>query len=108
MSARATFRWCSIYRFAKSEIRAREHDKQLADQARVRHEFHEQRLEREKREKAEKLAAKEKAAQAAKLASAQPLTPQQQAELANLEASRAHIREIAQSEVEHSDEGVSK
>ena len=96
------------YRFAKSEIRAREHDKQLADQARVRHEFHEQRLEREKREKAEKLAAKEKAAQATKLANAQPLTPEQQAELANLETSRAHIREVAQSAVEHSDEGVTK
>jgi electron transport complex protein RnfC len=93
------------YRFAKSEIRAREHDKQLADQARVRHEYHEQRLEREKREKAEKLAAKEKAAQAAKLASAQPLTPEQQAELANLETSREHIRELAQSAVEHTTEG---
>jgi electron transport complex protein RnfC len=92
------------YRFAKSEIRAREHDKQLADLARVRHEFHEHRLEREKREKAEKLAAKEKAAQAAKLNTAQPLTPEQQAELANLEASRQHIRQLAQSEVEHTTE----
>jgi electron transport complex protein RnfC len=70
-----------FYRFAKSEIRAREQDKLLADQARERHEYHEERLEREKREKAEKLAAKEKAAQAAKL---------------------------AKSEVEHSDEGVTK
>ncbi len=93
-----------FYRFAKSEIRAREHDKQLADQARVRHEFHEQRQEREKREKAEKLAAKEKAAQAAKLASTPPLTPEQQAELANLETSREHIRERAQSAVEHTTE----
>jgi Na+-translocating ferredoxin:NAD+ oxidoreductase subunit C len=89
------------YRFAKSEIRAREHDKQLADQARIRHEFHEQRLEREKREKAEKLAAKEKAAQAARLAST---PPQQQEELAKLEASRAHILELAKSEVEDSRE----
>ena len=97
-----------FYRFAKSEIRAREHDKQLADQARVRHEYHEQRIEREKREKAEKLAAREKTAQAAKLASAQPLTPQQQAEQAELEAGRAHIRELAQSEVGHPDEGVTK
>ncbi len=96
------------YRFAKSEIRAREHDKQLADQARVRHEYHEQRLEREKREKAEKLAAREKAAQAAKLADSEPLTPEQQAERAALEASRAHIRVLAQSAVEHSDEGVTK
>jgi electron transport complex protein RnfC len=96
------------YRFAKSEIRAREHDKQLADQARVRHEYHELRIEREKREKAEKLATKEKAAQAAKLASAPPLTLEQQEELAQLETSREHIREIAQSEVEHTDEGVTK
>lgn len=92
------------YRFAKSEIRAREHDKQLADQARVRHEYREYRIEREKREKAEKLAAKGKAAQAAKLASTQPLTPQQQAELADLEAGRAHILELAKSEVENSKE----
>jgi Na+-translocating ferredoxin:NAD+ oxidoreductase subunit C len=92
------------YRFAKSEIRAREHDKQLADQARERHEYHEQRLEREKREKAEKLAAKEKVAQAAKLASAQPLTPEQQAEQAELAARREHIREVAQSAVEHHEE----
>jgi electron transport complex protein RnfC len=83
------------YRFAKSEIRAREHDKQLADQARERHEYREHRIEREKQEKADKLAAREKAAQAAKLASAQPLAPQQQAELADLEARREHIREVA-------------
>lgn len=89
------------YRFAKSEIHAREHDKQVADQARERHEYREHRIEREKREKADKLAAKEKAAQAAKLSSTQPLTPQQQAELAELEASRAHIRALAQSAVEH-------
>ncbi|MGB8076650.1 MAG: electron transport complex subunit RsxC, partial [Gallionella sp.] len=80
------------YRFAKSEIRAREHEKQLADQARVRHEFHELRIEREKQEKAARLAAKEKAAQAAKLA-AQP--PDQQAELADLETHREHLREVA-------------
>jgi H+/Na+-translocating ferredoxin:NAD+ oxidoreductase subunit C len=96
------------YRFAKSEIRAREHEKQLADHARERHEFHELRIEREKQEKAAKLAAKEKAAQAAKLASARPLTSEQQAELADLETRREHIREVAQSAVEHSDAGVSK
>ncbi len=89
------------YRFAKSEIRAREHDKQLADQARVRHEFREHRFEREKQEKADKLAAREAAAQAAKLASTQPLTPQQLAEQADLEARREHIREVAQSSVEN-------
>jgi electron transport complex protein RnfC len=87
------------YRFAKSEIRAREHDKQLADRARERHEYREHRIEREKREKTEKLAAREKAAQATKLAST--LTPEQQAQQAELEAKREHIREVAQSEVEH-------
>jgi electron transport complex protein RnfC len=96
------------YRFAKSEIHAREHDKQLADQARVRHEYREHRIEREKREKADKLAAKEKAAQAAKPNSAQPLTLQQQAEFAELEASRAHLRQLAQSAVEHHDEVIAK
>jgi electron transport complex protein RnfC len=90
-----------FYRFAKSEIRAREHDKQLADQARERHEYHELRIEREKREKAGKLAAKEKVAQAAKLASAQP---EQLAEQAELAARREHIREVAQSAVEHHEE----
>jgi electron transport complex protein RnfC len=90
-----------FYRFAKSEIRAREHDKQLADQARDRHEYREYRIEREKREKAEKLAAREKAAQAAKLAGTQPLSPQQQSEQAELEARRAHILELAKSEVEN-------
>jgi Na+-translocating ferredoxin:NAD+ oxidoreductase subunit C len=96
------------YRFAKSEIRAREHDKQLADQARERHEYREYRIKREKREKADKLAAKEKAAQAAKLNTVLPVTPQQQAELADLEVRRAHIFELAKSEVEHTDEGVMK
>lgn len=35
-------------------------------------------------------------------------TPQQQAEIAEIEARRAHIRKLAQSEVEHPDEGVTK
>ena len=89
------------YRFAKSEIRAREHDKKVADQARERHEYHAYRLEREKQEKADKLAAKAKIAQTR---TATPITSQQQAELANLETSREHIRELAKSEVEHHEE----
>lgn len=89
------------YRFAKSEIRMREHDKQLADKARERHEYHEYRIEREKQEKADRLAAKAKAAQAASMQNVPPLTPQQQAELADLETKREHIRELAQSDVEH-------
>jgi len=93
-----------FYRFAKSEIRAREHDKQLADLARERHEYREYRIEREKREKADRLAAKGKAVQVAKLAGVQPLTPQQLSEQAELEVRRAHIIELAKSEVEHSGE----
>jgi electron transport complex protein RnfC len=45
-----------FFRFAKSEIWEREQEKRGADQARLRHEFKEFRLEREKREKAEKFA----------------------------------------------------
>lgn len=48
----------AYFRFAKSEIWAREREKQASDQARERHEFHLFRLEREKREKAEKLGKK--------------------------------------------------
>src|SRR5690606_18784731 len=46
------------YRFAKSEIWAREREKAAADQARERFEFRNFRQEREKEEKAAKLAAK--------------------------------------------------
>ena len=46
------------YRFAKSEIWAREREKDQADLARERHEFRQQRIEREKKERADKLAAK--------------------------------------------------
>ncbi len=48
----------SYFRYAKSEIWAREHEKQASDRAREQHEFHQFRLEREKREKAEKLGKK--------------------------------------------------
>ena len=115
------------YRFAKSEIRAREQDKLAADKARIRYEFREYRIERDKREKAERLAAREKVAAAPaagtadaarqeilaamerakqQAAAASPkntdrLTPQQQAEIAEIEKRRAHIRELARSGVEH-------
>ena len=46
------------YRFAKSEIWAREREKNQADLARERHEFRLQRIEREKKERADRLAAK--------------------------------------------------
>jgi len=93
------------FRFAKSEIHAREKDKQAADSARERHEYHTFRIEREKREKAEKLAAKEKAAFAAKSGTAET---QPQHVPSDLEKSREHIREIAQSAVEHTEEGAPK
>ncbi|MBM4190223.1 MAG: electron transport complex subunit RsxC [Betaproteobacteria bacterium] len=47
----------SFFRYAKSEIWAREQEKDAADRARVRHEFRSFRLEREKMEKAAKHAA---------------------------------------------------
>ncbi|MCX9156136.1 electron transport complex subunit RsxC [Niveibacterium sp. 24ML] len=53
------------YRFAKSEVWARERQKDAADVARERFEFRNERIEREKREKAEKLAAKTAASRAA-------------------------------------------
>ncbi|HET7776695.1 MAG TPA: electron transport complex subunit RsxC, partial [Azospira sp.] len=55
------------FRFAKSEIWARERDKKAADGAKTRFEFKQHRDDREKQEKAEKLA-KAAAAQAAKKA----------------------------------------
>ncbi|MDE2309309.1 MAG: electron transport complex subunit RsxC [Betaproteobacteria bacterium] len=114
------------YRFAKSEIRALEHEQTAADLARERYEFRQSRIERDKQERAEKLAQKEMAArqpaatpeaapdnsaqshiQAAaerareQAATARPknidaLTPQQQAEIAEIEARRAKAREMAQ------------
>ncbi|MDD4880307.1 MAG: electron transport complex subunit RsxC, partial [Gallionellaceae bacterium] len=46
------------YRFAKSELAARDRDQQAAELARERHEFHLLRLEREKQEKAARLGRK--------------------------------------------------
>jgi Na+-translocating ferredoxin:NAD+ oxidoreductase subunit C len=91
------------YRFAKSEIHAREKDKQAADSARERHEYRLHRIEREKQEKAEKLAAKERAAQAAKSGNTESMPPPQNIS-SDIEVRRAHIRELAQSHVEHSKE----
>ncbi len=118
------------YRFAKSEIWAREKEKHAADIARERHEFRLFRQEREKKEKAERLAAKAQTkkseaptlapdeqdakkklieealarAQARKAAVAPKntdnLTPEQQAEIAEIEARRAKIREMAKKTIE--------
>lgn len=118
------------YRFAKSEIWAREKEKQAADIARERHEFRLFRQEREKKEKAERLAAKAQTkkteatplstdeqdakkklieealarAQAKKAAVApkntENLTAEQLAEIAEIEARRAKIREMAKKTIE--------
>ena len=118
------------YRFAKSEIWAREKEKRLSDIARDRHEFRLFRQEREKKEKAERLAAKAQTKKAeapalgdaeqdakkkliqealaraqAKKAAVTPknidnLSPDKQAEIAEIEARRAKIREIANQPVE--------
>lgn len=53
------------FRFSKTEIWDRERKKDAADEARVRFEARNERLEREKREKAEKLAARTAASRAA-------------------------------------------
>jgi electron transport complex protein RnfC len=82
------------YRFAKSEIRANERDKEAADVARERHEFHLLRIEREKQEKADKLALKEKTAQTAKATAAGIDTEA-------IDALRAQVRETARTDTEH-------
>ena len=112
------------FRFAKSEIRALDREKDAAALARERHEFRQSRIERDKQERAEKLAQKEKAALAARQSAVQntapddmrvqaaieraseqaaavkpknidTLTPQQQDEIAKIEARRASIHEMA-------------
>jgi electron transport complex protein RnfC len=118
------------YRYAKSEIWVREKEKRLADIARERHEFRLFRQEREKKEKAERLAAKAQTKKAeapvlntaeqdakkkliqealaraqAKKAAVTPkntdnLPPDKQAEIAEIEARRAKIVEIAKQPVE--------
>ncbi len=121
------------YRYAKSEISAREQESQAAELARERHEYRQFRIEREKLEKAEKLAQKEKASQATKVATptvpttpddedasiqrrieaalarakeqaaankpknTEELTPQQKAEIAEIDARRAKAHELVSS-----------
>ena len=106
------------------QISTREKKRTAAKAARERYEFHLERIERDKREKAEKLAQKEKAlakpatapdadAQAliqaalerakAQAAAAKPrntgqLTPEQQVQIAEIEARRARARKLTQAE----------
>ena len=96
------------YRFAKSEIWANEREKEAANQARERHEFHLMRIERDKQDKAEKLAQKEKAAMAAKAAAAQTQAEpgsgtDPASDPATIAALRAQVRETA-----HPDAGLTK
>jgi len=56
----------SYYRYAKGVIRGAKQEQNRADEARVRHEFHDARITREKAEKAEKLAKKRAALKAKK------------------------------------------
>jgi electron transport complex protein RnfC len=140
-------RLVDYFRFAKTSIRARERDKQAADEARERYEFRLAREEREKAEKAAKLAAKaaetkaklaaqaaekaggeapaggaaapaddKKALIAAAMARAQAqkaaahpenteaLSPETQAEIADIEARRARLRETAKAAQPQEDE----
>lgn len=62
------------YRYAKSEISAKQKDQQAADHARERHESRIARIEREKQERAEKLAQKAAAKPAADAATDDPAT----------------------------------
>ncbi len=64
----------NYFRFAKSEIQAEARDKKIADSARQRFEFREERAERETREKAERLAKANAARQAAEAAAAAAAT----------------------------------
>ena len=63
------------YRFAKTEIWARERQMEAADAARQRFEARNERIEREKREKAEKLAARAAATRASAQAEAGSVPP---------------------------------
>ena len=87
------------YRFAKSEIWANEREKDSADIARERHEFHLLRIEREKQDKAEKLALKEKAARAAKETTTKSEAASN-SDSTTIETLRAQVREIARPETE--------
>ena len=68
-------------------------DKEAANLARERHEFHLMRIEREKQDKADKLAQKEKAALAAKAAAAGT-------DAGAIDALRAQVREISRPDSE--------
>lgn len=94
------------YRFAKTEIWDRERKKDAADEARVRFEARNERIERERREKAEKLAARTAASRAAACATpetASAIGPEQKAlsekeKQAPIEAAMAKAKKEASAE----------
>ncbi len=80
----------SYFRFAKSEIAARDREKLAAEQARERFEFKQQREEREKAEKAARMAEKAAAAKAA--AAANPDDPVAAAKKAAIQAAVERVK----------------
>jgi len=76
------------YRFAKTEIWAMERDKRKSDQARQRHEFRLERLEKEKQERAERMRKKKAALNANKSASSKDDSKKQA-----IEAALARVRD---------------
>ncbi len=81
------------FRFAKTEIWAQEREKQKADLARRRHEFHIERLEREKREREERMHKKKTALKAAASQAEQdPKKTAIEAALKRVEAKKAQAK----------------
>jgi len=76
------------YRFAKTEIWAMERDKRKSDQARLRHEFRLERIEKEKQERAERMRKKKAALNASKSAASKDDGKKQA-----IEAALARVRE---------------
>lgn len=113
---------CPVECISMVPLPQQKRNKQAADHARERYVFHQYRIERDRQEKAEKLAAKEKAIkertqgistdpayaaqqkiqaaiERARQAAVKPkntenLTPQQLEKIAEIEARRAHLREL--------------
>jgi electron transport complex protein RnfC len=98
----------SFFRYAKSEIWAREQEKDAADRARVRHEFRSFRLEREKMEKAAKHAAAAKAkTESAPTPAAMPAAdPEAMRKKAILAAAMARATEARKAIVPKNTEGL--
>lgn len=87
------------YRYAKGEIGERRRERAAADQARLRHEFRLERIERDKREKAEKLAQKERANAEAKAVA--QTAPDQALIQAALERAKQQAAQVTPQNTEH-------